>query len=299
MKLIRIGVLTYGGSIVNSTDSWNLVGGDYVWIVDIETTTPTSPSSVGTRIIWAANLCTGIGDYMSPVTWTECDTPPTPIDTTPCDICYDVTTDPCGETIFLPGLDADTTYTLTMTDNNAGVSYTYEVTTDETGEASVIIAESSSNVVAVKFLSTYRSSPNTEPRIDCGPTWPAAFIGCKALNTGRFVVSCAPINAPHGQYLGLVQQRPIISASGNYLVCLDVDMKHASGPTNVAIQRMAKFVKQKKMLTDGVFTINEVRRQEDYNTIGAAGDVHLVQVNQMDLNSMQDYSVKISSNPAP
>jgi DNA polymerase III delta prime subunit len=57
-------------------------------------------------------------------------------------------------------------------------------------------------------------------------------------------------DAPHGQYLGLVQQRPIISASGNYLVCLDVDMKHASGPTNVAIQRMAKFVKAKQMLTE-------------------------------------------------
>ena len=57
-------------------------------------------------------------------------------------------------------------------------------------------------------------------------------------------------SCPHGQYLGLVQQRPIISASGNYLVCLDVDMKHASGPTNVAIQRMAKFVKQHKMLTE-------------------------------------------------
>jgi hypothetical protein len=56
--------------------------------------------------------------------------------------------------------------------------------------------------------------------------------------------------APHGQYLGLVQQRPIISASGNYLVCLDVDMKHASGPTNVAIQRMAKYVKTNKMLTE-------------------------------------------------
>ena len=54
----------------------------------------------------------------------------------------------------------------------------------------------------------------------------------------------------YGQYLGLVQQRPIISASGNFLVCLDVDMKHASGPTNVAIQRMAKFVKQNKMLTE-------------------------------------------------
>jgi hypothetical protein len=57
-------------------------------------------------------------------------------------------------------------------------------------------------------------------------------------------------SCPHGQYLGLVQQRPIISASGNFLVCLDVDMKHASGPTNVAIQRMAKFVKQNKMLTE-------------------------------------------------
>jgi DNA polymerase III delta prime subunit len=57
-------------------------------------------------------------------------------------------------------------------------------------------------------------------------------------------------SCPHGQYLGLVQQRPIISASGNYLVCLDVDMKHANGPTNVAIQRMAKYVKQNKMLTE-------------------------------------------------
>ena len=57
-------------------------------------------------------------------------------------------------------------------------------------------------------------------------------------------------SCPFGQYLGLVQQRPIISPSGNFLVCLDVDMKHASGPTNVAIQRMAKFVKQHKMLTE-------------------------------------------------
>jgi hypothetical protein len=56
--------------------------------------------------------------------------------------------------------------------------------------------------------------------------------------------------APHGQYLGLVQQRPIISPSGDFLVCLDVDMKHASGPTNVAIQRMAKYVKANNMLTE-------------------------------------------------
>ena len=57
-------------------------------------------------------------------------------------------------------------------------------------------------------------------------------------------------SCPFGQYLGLVQQRPIISPSGDYLVCLDVDMKHASGPTNVAIQRMAKYVKANNMLTE-------------------------------------------------
>jgi hypothetical protein len=57
-------------------------------------------------------------------------------------------------------------------------------------------------------------------------------------------------SCPFGQYLGLVQQRPIISSSGDYLVCLDVDMKHASGPTNVAIQRMAKYVKANNMLTE-------------------------------------------------
>jgi HK97 family phage portal protein len=51
-----------------------------------------------------------------------------------------------------------------------------------------------------------------------------------------------------------------------------------------------------QMLTDGVFTINEVRRMEDYNTIGAQGDLHLVQVNQLDLGSMAEYSAKISSN---
>ncbi len=37
------------------------------------------------------------------------------------------------------------------------------------------------NVVAEKFLSTYRSRPSTDPLIDCGPTCPAAFIGCSAF----------------------------------------------------------------------------------------------------------------------
>jgi hypothetical protein len=46
------------------------------------------------------------------------------------------------------------------------------------------------------------------------------------------------------------QQSQSIACKIGALVCLDVDMKHASGPTNVAIQRMAKYVKTNKMLTE-------------------------------------------------
>lgn len=136
-------VLTYGGSIVSSTDSWNTVGGDYVWIVNIESNTPFSPLSYnGTKIIWAATLCSGIGDYMFPITWIDCETPTPPsVDTTPCDICYDITSDPCGDEIYLPGLDADATYTLTFTDNNSQVNYTYTVVTDGSGEATIVIGD--------------------------------------------------------------------------------------------------------------------------------------------------------------
>ena len=45
--------------------------------------------------------------------------------------------------------------------------------------------------------------------------------------------------APAGDYLGIVMQTPSMS-SGAYLVCLDVDMKHSTGATNIAIKRMAE-----------------------------------------------------------
>lgn len=63
------------------------------------------------------------------------------VDTTPCDICYDITSDPCADEIYLPGLDADATYTLTFTDNNSQVNYTYTVVTDGSGEATIVIAD--------------------------------------------------------------------------------------------------------------------------------------------------------------
>lgn len=50
-----------------------------------------------------------------------------------------------------------------------------------------------------------------------------------------------------------------------------------------------------KMLQNGVLNINEVREKEDLNpTVG--GDVHLVQVNQLALDRVGEYSDKISSN---
>ena len=54
---------------------------------------------------------------------------------------------------------------------------------------------------------------------------------------------------PHGTHLGLVMQNPVIQ-QGGYLVCLDVDMKRSTGPTNIAIQRMASWVKEHNQLTE-------------------------------------------------
>jgi HK97 family phage portal protein len=50
-----------------------------------------------------------------------------------------------------------------------------------------------------------------------------------------------------------------------------------------------------KMLQNGVLNINEVREKEDLNPT-EGGDVHLVQVNQLALDRIGDYSDKISSN---
>jgi HK97 family phage portal protein len=49
-----------------------------------------------------------------------------------------------------------------------------------------------------------------------------------------------------------------------------------------------------KMLSSGVLSRNEVRYMERYNPIDG-GDVHTVQINQMDLKYIEQYSEKISS----
>ena len=59
------------------------------------------------------------------------------------------------------------------------------------------------------------------------------------------------------------------------------------------MQARATFYRE--MLTTGVMSINEVRMKEEMNPVDG-GDVHLVQVNQLALDKVQDYSDKISSN---
>lgn len=59
------------------------------------------------------------------------------------------------------------------------------------------------------------------------------------------------------------------------------------------MQSRAAFYTQ--MLQNGVLNINEVRQKEDMNPT-EGGDTHVVQVNQLALNKLQDYSEKLASN---
>ena len=48
-------------------------------------------------------------------------------------------------------------------------------------------------------------------------------------------------------------------------------------------------------LTSGWMSINEVRAKEDLNPIGESGDLHLVQVNQLPVNSIEGYAANLSN----
>ena len=48
-------------------------------------------------------------------------------------------------------------------------------------------------------------------------------------------------------------------------------------------------------LQSGWMSINEVRAQEQLNPIGPSGDLHLVQVNQLPVSSMEDYAASVTN----
>ena len=51
-------------------------------------------------------------------------------------------------------------------------------------------------------------------------------------------------------------------------------------------------------LQSGWMSINEVRAKEDMNPIGPSGDLHLVQVNQLPVSSIQGYADSLTNQPA-
>jgi hypothetical protein len=55
---------------------------------------------------------------------------------------------------------------------------------------------------------------------------------------------------PHGDYFGLVLQKAAAIPSKGHLVVLDVDLKHSQTTTNIAIQKMARWVKGNNALTE-------------------------------------------------
>ena len=52
-------------------------------------------------------------------------------------------------------------------------------------------------------------------------------------------------------------------------------------------------------LQHGFMSVNEVRDLEDLNGIGDAGDIHLVQVNQIPLTSAAAYGDKLTETDSP
>jgi hypothetical protein len=55
---------------------------------------------------------------------------------------------------------------------------------------------------------------------------------------------------PHGDYFGLVLQNAAAIPNKGHLVVLDVDLKHSQTTTNIAIQKMARWVKAHNALTE-------------------------------------------------
>ena len=133
----------YGGSMtwVNTT-----AGGfdNYTFTFTGLTTDPDTDATYGYGIV-SFILYDDSGTYYS-ASWlstTDCEAnglcPPSvnPEDATDCLSCYQQTISTCPDTIVIEGLDTDTEYVFTVTDNVSGKKYTYAVTSDGFGDGTI------------------------------------------------------------------------------------------------------------------------------------------------------------------
>lgn len=132
----------YGGSM-----TWTSVtSGGYDIYTILFTGLTTDPTSI---TLWgdivAFSILAEDGNYYS-AAWlstTNCESnglcPPSvnPEDATDCLSCYQQTISTCPGEIVIEGLDTDTEYVFTVTDNVSGKKYTYAVTSDGFGDGTI------------------------------------------------------------------------------------------------------------------------------------------------------------------
>ena len=116
---------------------------------------------------------------------------------------------------------------------------------------------SRSQTIALKLGNAYPSARFCTFSIDGGKKIPHKKDGSKgvardtpddALYSTEDVWAAEQL--PAGQFFGLVLQKAATIEGKGHLVVLDVDLKHSQTTTNIAIQKMARWVKSNNVLTE-------------------------------------------------
>lgn len=138
----------YSATITSSTDSWDIVGGNYEWTINISATA-TSPETVGSMMIVPTAFFVGSlagQEYLIFATTFETDCPDCPPSVNPedaedCLSCYQQQVDNCAAEIVIQGLDDTTTYVISISDPQSGKTYTSTNISDVNGEVTLDTAD--------------------------------------------------------------------------------------------------------------------------------------------------------------
>lgn len=131
----------YSATVTTSTNSWDIVGGNYEWTINISATA-TNPETVGSLIIVPTAFFVGSiagSEYLIFTTTFETDCPDCPPSVNPedaedCLSCYQQSVDNCADEIVIQGLEDTATYTVNISDPQSGKTYTSTKISDVNGE---------------------------------------------------------------------------------------------------------------------------------------------------------------------
>lgn len=135
-----------GVAFTTETHSWSTVtiglNNYYQWSITLEGTA-TDPSLTGAMFIAPTNFYVAetpnlaYGVVIDSAEATPCPPSVNPEDAADCLSCYQQTISTCPDEIVIEGLDTDTEYVFTVTDNVSGKKYTYSVTSDGFGDGTI------------------------------------------------------------------------------------------------------------------------------------------------------------------